>query len=388
MSFQFSEEQRDLRDLVRKLADEKVAPGAGDREERGEYPWDMVELFRQHGLFAAYIPKEYGGAGAKLVDECIVQEEISRVCNSCAAILAFANLCPYPIICGGNEEQKRKYLPLMAKGEILGAYALTEPEAGSDAASLKTTAVLDGDEYEISGTKTFISHFDVASICIVYARTNPEVKPSRGISAFVVEKKPGWEPEGLHINRLIPKMGMRAMHTFEIAFDGLRVPRENRLGEDGEGLKIAFKTLDRGRVIAGAQAVGIAQGAFDYTLSYTKKRVQFGKPIASFQGIQWMLADMYTDIEAARQLVYLAASHADSGGQDLGFYGAMAKKFSTDAAMRITTEAVQLLGGIGYTKDCPVERLMRDAKGVEIYEGTTQIQRIVIARHLIGNLNV
>lgn len=385
MSVELSEEQRGLRDLVRKLADEKVAPGAGDREEREEYPWDMVQLFREHNIFSVFIPKEYGGTGAKLTDECIVMEEISRVCNNCAAILAFSNLGPYPIICAGNKEQKQKYLPSMAQGTMLGAYALTEPDAGSDTASLKTKAVLDGRSYRISGSKTFISHFDVASICIVFARTNPEVKPSRGISAFVVEKKPGEEPEGLRIVRLLPKMGMRAMHTFEIAFDELKVPEENRLGEEGEGLKIAFRTLDRGRVIAGAQALGIAQGAFDYALKYVKNRVQFGRPIASFEGIQWMIADMYTDIEAARQLVYLAA-HANSGGKELSLYGAMAKKFSTDVAMKVTTDAVQLLGGIGYTRDCPVERLMRDAKGVEIYEGTTQIQRLVIAHHIIGAL--
>jgi len=386
MSYLLTEEQESLRQMVRRLVEEKVAPGAAEREEKGEYPWDIVEIFREHGLFALFIPEEYGGQGGRVLDQVVVAEEVAKGCNSSAAVLSFGNLGPVPILLGGSEEQKRKYLPRMASGELLGAYALSEPEAGSDAASLQTRAILEGNNYVLSGRKIFISNFDAASIVIVFARTDPQARPARGISAFVLEKEPDQVPPGISDLRSLPKMSMRAMHTFEFAMDDLRIPKENLLGKEGEGFKYALATLDRGRMIVGAQGVGTAQAALDYAVNWAKQRVQFGRPIGALQGVQFMLADMATEIEAARQLVYLAAAHCDRGGPDIAYYGAIAKLFATDVAMKATTEAVQVLGGYGYIKDHPVERWMRDAKAMQIYEGTNQVQRVVIARRLLGRL--
>ena len=380
------ESQRGLRNLACRVAEEKLAPGAAQREEKGEYPWDMVSVMKEHRFFAVPIPEEYGGLGGRMVDTCLVMEEIAGVCNNCAAIFSFSILAPYPVLLGGSEGQKEKYLPRFASGEILGAYALTEPEAGSDAAALKTQAVFQGDDYIVTGTKCFISHFDAASVVILFARTNPEVKPSRGISAFIWEKQPEKQPPGVSQMRAMPKMGMRAMHTFELELDELRISKENLIGEEGQGFSLAMQTLDRGRLSVGAQGIGTAQGAFGYALNYAKTRFQFGRPIGAFQAIQFKLADMAMEIEAARQVLYLAADYADNRHPQLTLYAAMAKCLATDVAMKVTTEAVQILGGYGYIKDFPLERFMRDAKAMQIYEGTNEIQRLVIARHLLGRL--
>jgi alkylation response protein AidB-like acyl-CoA dehydrogenase len=313
-------------------------------------------------------------------------EEIARVCNNCAAIFSFSVLAPYPVLLGDSEGQKGKYLPRFASGEILGAYALSEPEAGSDAAALKTRAVLEGDHYVITGTKCFISHFDAATVVILFARTNPQVKPSRGISAFVWEKQPDRQPLGVSQMRAMPKMGMRAVHTFELELDELRISKENLIGEEGQGFSLAMQTLDRGRLSVAAQGVGTAQGAFGYALNYAKTRFQFGRPIGAFQAIQFKLADMAMGIEAARQILYMAADYADNRHPELTLYAAMAKCLATDVAMKVTTEAVQILGGYGYIRDFPLERFMRDAKAMQIYEGTNEIQRLVIARHFLGRL--
>jgi alkylation response protein AidB-like acyl-CoA dehydrogenase len=370
------ESQRGVRNLAYQVAEEKLAPGAAQREEKGDYPWDMVSVMKEHRFFAVPIPEEYGGLGGKMVDTCLVMEEIARVCNNCAAIFSFSVLAPYPVLLGGSETQKEKYLPKFASGELLGAYA----------AALKTRAVVQGDDYVITGTKCFISHFDAASVVIVFARTNPEVKPSRGISAFIWEKKPERQPPGVSHMRAMPKMGMRAVRTIELELDELRISKQNLIGEEGQGFPLAMQTLDRGRLSVGAQGVGTAQGAFSYALNYAKTRFQFGRPIGTFQAIQFKLADMAVEIEAARQILYLAADYADDRHPQLTLYAAMAKCLATDVAMKVTTEAVQILGGYGYMKDFPLERFMRDAKAMQIYEGTNEIQRLVIARHLLGRL--
>jgi alkylation response protein AidB-like acyl-CoA dehydrogenase len=386
LHYKLTKEQESLRSIARKVAQEKVAKGANERDEKGDYPWDMVEVFRQNNFYALSIPEQYGGLRGKVLDLCIVIEEIGKFCNSCTAMLSFAVLGPYPTLLSGNDDQKKKYLPGFATGRILGAYALSELTAGSDAASLQTSAVLEGAQYRINGEKRFISNFDVSSVCIVFARTNPETKPSRGISAFIAEKEPNKIPPWTPKARSMPKMGMRAMHTFELTLKDLKVPKSSLLGNEGDGFKIAMATLDRGRLCTAAQGVGTACGALEYALNYASNRKQFGVPIGAFQGLQFMLADMAMETEAARQLLYMAASHADEGGSSLALYGAMAKCFATDVAMRVTTEAVQTLGGNGYIRDFPLERLMRDAKAMQIYEGTNQIQRIVVARSLLGRL--
>jgi len=386
MQYELTEEQQLLRQLAKKVAQKEIAPGANARDERGEFPWGMVEVLRKHGFYSLSIPEQYGGSAGKALDLCLVLEEVAKVCNNCVASLTFSILGPYPILIGGSEEQKRKYLPAFATGEILGSYALSEPDSGSDAASLQTRAVREGNSYIINGSKWFISQFDASSICIMFARTNPEVKASRGISAFIVEKEPNKIPPWITQAEAMPKMGMRAMHTFQLSFENLRVPKENLIGEEGDGFSIAMKTLDRGRISVAAQAVGTAQGALDYATHYAINRKQFGVPIGTFQGLRFMLADMAIETEAARQLTYMAASHADRNGPNVTLYGAMAKCFASDVAMRVTTQAVQILGGYGYIRDFPLERLMRDAKALQIYEGTNEIQRVVISRSLLGKL--
>lgn len=386
MTYRLSEEQEALRQMVRKVAREQIAPGANERDEKGHYPWDMVDIFKKSRFYALSIPEKYGGLGGKILDFCLVMEEVCRVCNNCGAILTFSVLGSYPILLGGSEKQKMEYLPSMASGQVLGAYALSEPDSGSDAASLNTQAVLEGNHYVINGSKCFISNFDAADVMILFARTNPEGKASRGISAFIVEKEREKIPSWLTRCRSMPKMGMKAMHTFELDIVGLRVPHANLIGKDGDGFTIAMETLDRGRLTVGAQGVGTAQGALDLAADWAKKRKQFGQAIGVFQGVQFMLADMAIQVEAARHLLYMAAAHADAGGLQVALYGAMAKCFATDVAMKVTTDAVQILGGYGYMRDLPAERLMRDAKAMQIYEGTNQVQRIIIARNLLGRL--
>ncbi len=379
MDFDFSEEQLAIRDTIRELVQDKVVPRAAEIDEKAEYPKDIEMLFAENGILAIPFPEEYGGISGSSVTICMGIEEIARGDATCSLILAVQALGSYPILIAGSEEQKKRFCPPLAAGK-LAAYALSEPGSGSDAAAMKTTARRYGDEYVLNGTKTFITHGSIADTLVVFARTDPDpAAGSRGISAFVLEKeKSPWKTL-----KLEHKLGIRGSPTAQIAFDEVRVPVANRLGDEGQGFKIALSVLDRSRPGIGAQALGIAQGAFEYALGYAKQRQQFGQPIASFQGLQFMLADMATQIEAARQLVYLAATKVDQKAADVTKIAAMAKMFASDMAMKVTTDCVQILGGYGYIQDYPVERMMRDAKITQIYEGTNQIQRVVISRALL-----
>lgn len=383
-SWRLTEEQEAFRQLVRQLAEERIAPRAMEYDRTGEFPWDIVQLFREQGLFSLCIPEEYGGAGTDLLTLAVVIEELARVDATAALILAVQELGALPIILGGNEQQKRRWLPALASGEKLAAFALTEPEAGSDAASVRTRAGRRGDRWVVNGTKRFITNGSVADVLVVFATVDPSLG-HRSVTAFVVEKG----TPGFAVSRLEEKMGLHASPTAELVFDECEVPDENRLGEIGEGFKIAMMTLDRSRPGVAAQALGIAQGALDYAVRYMKERRQFGRLLAEFQGLQFMVADMATHVEAARQLLYYACRliHEHGYGRlpsEVNRYAAMAKLFCSDVAMRVTTDAVQLLGGYGYVKEHPVERMMRDAKITQIYEGTSQIQKLVIARSYFG----
>ncbi|HLH67626.1 MAG TPA: acyl-CoA dehydrogenase family protein [Candidatus Dormibacteraeota bacterium] len=377
MDFNFSDEQLAIRDTIRELVQDKVAPRAAEIDEKAEYPEDIERLFAENGVLAIPFPERYGGISGSSVTICMGVEEIAKACATSSLILAVQALGSYPILIAGTEEQKRRLCPPLAQGRIC-AYALSEPGSGSDAASLRTTAKRYGDEYVLSGTKVFCTHGNIADTLVVFARTDPEAG-ARGITAFVLER----ERSPWQVLKLEHKMGIRGSPTALLAFDEVRVPAENRLGDEGYGFKIALAVLDRSRPGIGAQALGIAEGAFQYALGYATERRQFGQPIASFQGIQFMLADMATQIEAARHLVYLAATKVDEAAPDLTKVAAMAKLFASDMAMKVTTDAVQILGGYGYIRDYPVERMMRDAKITQIYEGTNQIQRVVIARRLL-----
>ncbi|MCX7785587.1 MAG: acyl-CoA dehydrogenase family protein [candidate division WOR-3 bacterium] len=382
MNYFLTDEQKAIKKLARQIAEEKVKPVRQELDEKGEFPYEIMKEFSQAGLLGIYIPEEYGGAGGGVFEMCLVVEEISRICGGVGVCYAANGLAAYPIILSASEEQKKKYLPKMASGEWIGAFGLTEPNAGSDASSIQTTAVRDGDYYVLNGTKHFITNGEVAHLYTIIASTNPE-RGGRGLSAFIVEKGTPGFTFGKHEN----KMGIRASITTELIFQDCRVPVENRIGPEGTGFITAMRTFDRTRPGVGAQALGIAQGALEAATEYTQKRVQFGAPIASLQGIQFRLAEMATKIEAARALVYAAAKHADSGAKDIAGYSSMAKLFASDVAMQVTIEAVQLFGGYGYMKDYPVEKMMRDAKITQIYEGTNEIQRLVIARELLrGNL--
>jgi alkylation response protein AidB-like acyl-CoA dehydrogenase len=378
MDFDFSEEQLAIRDTVRELVQDKVAPRAAEIDEREEYPKDVERLFVENGVLAIPIPEQYGGISGSSVTICMATEEIAKACASSSLILGVQSLGSYPILVAGTEEQKKRLCPPLAEGRI-AAYALTEPGSGSDAGAMKTTARRYGDEYVISGSKVFITHGNIADTLIVFARTDGDTGGSRGISAFVLER----ERSPWTVVKVEHKLGIKGSPTAMLAFDEVRVPAANRLGEEGQGFKIALSVLDRSRPGIGAQALGIAEGALDHAIGYAKERQQFGQPIASFQGLQFMLADMATQIEAARHLVYLAATKVDTQAPDLTKIAAMAKLFASDTAMKVTTDAVQVLGGYGYIKDYPVERMMRDAKITQIYEGTNQIQRVVISRALL-----
>jgi alkylation response protein AidB-like acyl-CoA dehydrogenase len=374
MDFEFSEEQLAIRDTIRELVQDRVAPRAAEIDEREEYPEDIERLFAENGVLAIPIPERYGGISGSSVTICMATEEIAKACASSSLILGVQSLGSYPILVAGTEEQKKRLCPPLAQGRV-AAYALTEPGSGSDAGAMKTTAKRYGDEYVISGSKVFITHGNIAETLIVFARTDAD----GGISAFVLER----ERSPWTVVKLEHKLGIKGSPTAMLAFDEVRVPAANRLGDEGQGFKIALSVLDRSRPGIGAQALGIAEGALDYAVGYAKERQQFGQPIASFQGLQFMLADMATQIEAARHLVYLAATKVDTQAHDLTKIAAMAKLFASDTAMKVTTDAVQVLGGYGYIKDYPVERMMRDAKITQIYEGTNQIQRVVISRHLL-----
>src|ERR1035437_5443371 len=366
MDFEFSAEQVAIRDTIRELVQDKVAPRAAEIDEKAEYPKDIEKLFAENGILGIPFPEEYGGISGSSVTICMGIEEIAKACASSSLILAVQALGAYPILVAGSEEQKKRLCPPLATGEKVAAYALSETDSGSYPAAMKTRAVRHGNEYVLNGTKQFITGGSVAGTLVVFAQTDPEAK-QRGISAFKLEHK----------------LGIRGSPTAQLVFEDVKVPVANRLGEEGAGFKIALAVLDRSRPGIGAQALGIAEGAFDYALNYVKERKQFGQPIASFQGIQFMLADIATQIEAARYLVYRAASKVDAKAPDLTKIAAMAKLFASDMAMKVTTECVQLLGGYGYISDYPVERMMRDAKITQIYEGTNQIQRVVIARALL-----
>jgi len=376
---QLNDEQETIRQSVRELARERVAPRAAAIDETEEYPWDVVELFRSHDIYSLPFAPEYGGLSGSALTLCIAIEEIAKVSATAALLLAVQALGGYPVMLAGSAAQKQRFLPDLASGRRLGAYALSEANAGSDPASMQTRAVKRGDEYVITGSKMWITNGSVADILVVFAKTDPALK-SRGVSAFVVERD---HAPGLTASQIHGKLGVRGSDTAELHFDDVIVPAANRLGNEGQGFRIALAVLDRSRPSVAAQALGIAQGALDYAVQYAKDRHQFGKPIADFQGIQFMLADMEAQTAAARALVYRAADLVDRKSPEVTHAAAICKLFAADTAMRVTTDAVQVLGGYGYVREYPVERMMRDAKITQIYEGTSQVQRVVIARDLL-----
>jgi len=373
-----TEEQKMIRDLARQIADEKIRPAAAELDEKEEFPWPVLKTIAESDLCGVYIDEEYGGTGSGAVGLCLVTEEFSKACGGIAVSYAASALGSYPIILYGTEEQKKKYLPDIASGKRLAAFALTEAGAGSDAGAVSTTATKEGDHYVLNGVKQWITNGGEAEVYTVVAMTD-KTKGSRGASIFIVEKgTPGFE-----FGKKEKKLGIRSSATRELIFTNCKVPKENIIGKEGLGFIVAMKTFDKSRPGIGAQAVGIAQGALDHAVKYAKERVQFQKPISSFQGVQFMLADMATQVEAARALVYSAARLVDSGAKDVSKLSAMSKLFASDVAMKVTTDAIQVFGGYGYMRDYPVEKYMRDAKITQIYEGTNQIQRGVIASELI-----
>jgi len=374
-----TEEQEKFRQTIRKLAEEKVAPRSAEIDRTGEFPRDVFELFKVNDLFGLHLPKECGGTDADMITCCIFCEEMSRVDSSCSNIIGSSWLAAEPILIAGSPEQKVKYLTPLAKGEGVFAFGLTERNAGSDAGAMESIARLEGDTYILNGSKCFIANGSIAITHTIFAKTNPE-KGVRGISAFIVPR----DTPGFSIGKVEDKMGIRGCQVAELLFESCPVPKENLLGEEGRGFAYAMMTLDRTRPTIGAQAVGIAQGALDYVVKYAKERVQFGAPIANLQGLQFMLADMAIQIEAARAIVYRTASAIDHKVPSLSYLSAISKTFASDVAMRVTTDAVQIMGGYGYIKDHPVERMMRDAKITQIYEGTNQVQRVVISRALLA----
>jgi alkylation response protein AidB-like acyl-CoA dehydrogenase len=378
--FRLTEEQEMLRDAVRVLADDRVAPRAAEIDKTGEFPEDMRRLLADHDILGLPFPTEHGGLGGELLSLCLAVEQLSRACATTGLILAVQELGSLPITIAGTDDQKARWFPKLASGEQLIAFALTEAEAGSDAAAARTTARRDGDDYIIDGSKRFISQGSVADLVVVFAVTDPEAPRHKRLSAFVVEVP----SDGFTVTRVEHKMGIRGSPTAELAFTKLRVPAANRLGEEGDGWSIAMHTLDRSRPGIAAQAVGIAQGALEVATAYARDRKQFGQRIGDFQQIGAMLADMDAGTEAARQLLYKACVEIDAGAPDASRWSAMCKLVAGDTAMRVTTDAVQVLGGYGYIDEFPVERMMRDAKITQLYEGTQQIQRLVIARTLLG----
>ncbi|MEU7756134.1 acyl-CoA dehydrogenase family protein [Micromonospora sp. NPDC049101] len=376
--YQLPEEHQAIREAARAVCTAKVAPHATEADETGEFPKASYEALRAADFHAPHIPEEYGGAGADALATAIVIEEVARACASSSLIPAVNKLGTMPLLLSGSEEIKRRYLTPVASGAAMFSYCLSEPEAGSDAASMTTRAVRDGDHWVLNGVKRWITNAGVSEFYTVFAVTDPTAR-SRGISAFVVEKS---DP-GVSFGAPEKKLGIKGSPTREVYLDNVRIPADRMIGAEGTGFATAMKTLDHTRVTIAAQAVGIAQGALDYAKGYVAERRQFGKAVAEFQGVQFMLADMGMKLEAARQLTYAAAGKSERGDADLTYFGAAAKCFASDAAMEITTDAVQLLGGYGYTRDYPVERMMRDAKITQIYEGTNQVQRIVMARELL-----
>ena len=381
-TYRLTEEQALLRDAVRTLADERVAPRAAEIDKTGEFPEDLRQLLAAQDILALPFPEEYGGLGGDLLSVCLAVEQLSRACATTGLILAVQELASLPLLIAGTDEQKARFVPKLASGEQLIAFALTEAEAGSDVAAIRTTATRDGDDYVINGSKRFISHGSVADLITVFAVTDADAETPRRerLSCFVVEVP----TPGFAVTRIEHKMGMRGSPTAELAFDGVRVPAANRIGEEGAGFGLAMRTFDRSRPGIAAQAVGIAQGALEVATAYARDRKQFGKRIGDLQMVGAMLADMDAATEAARQLLYKACVEIEAGAPDASRWSAMCKLVAGDAAMRVTTDAVQVLGGYGYIDEFPVERMMRDAKLTQLYEGTQQIQRLVVARALLG----
>lgn len=381
MDYLLTDEQKMVQELSRKIAKDKIQPVAAKYDQTEEYPWEVMKVLAQSDLFGIFVPQEYGGTGGGVLDLCLVTEELSRACGGIAVCYAASALGTFPIILFGSDEQKKKYLPDLASGKKIAAFGLTEPEAGSDASAIKTTAKKDGNHYILNGLKHFITNGGDAEIYVVIAMTD-KTRGARGASAFIVEKG----TPGFTFGKKEDKLGIRASSTRELVFTDCKIPKENLLSKEGMGFIVTMKTFDMSRPGVAAQAVGIAQGALDLAVAYAKQRVQFGKAISTFQGIQWMLADMATQVEASRALVYATARMVDAGHKDVAKDSAMAKMYASDVAMKVTTDALQIFGGYGYMRDYPIEKYMRDAKITQIYEGTNQVQRSIIALKLIKEM--
>ena len=379
MTYRLTPEHEELRAVVRELAEERIAPRAAQIDESREFPWDLKELLAKQDLLGAGLPEQYGGTGLDGISQAILVEEIARADATTSLIPMVQNLGALPIVLAGNEDQKERYFPRLASGEWLIAFGLTEAAAGSDVASNRMRARLEGDCYRLTGSKRFITHGSIANVLTVFALTDPDAGGRKGMSAFIVEA----DTPGFSAPRVEHKMGIRGSPTAELNFDEVQVPIANRIGEEGQGFKIAMATLDQSRLGVAAQAVGIAQGALDAAVAYAADRQQFGQRVVDFEGIQFMLADMASRTEAARQLTYAACAAVDAKVADLPYWTSAAKLIAGDTAMAVTTDAVQVLGGYGYISEYPVERMMRDAKITQLYEGTQQIQRVVIARQLL-----
>ncbi len=381
MDYLLTEEQKMIKDLAHKIAEEKVRPVAAKYDKTEDFPWDVLKVIGESDLFSLFIPEEYGGMGVSVTNLCLATEELSRACGGIAVCYAASALGTFPIVLFGNDAQKKKYLPDLAKGKKIAAFGLTEPEAGSDASAIKTSARKEGDYYILNGTKHFITNGGEAETYTVVAKTD-KTKGARGASAFILEKG----TKGFTFGKKEDKLGIRASTTMELIFNDCKVPAENLLSKEGMGFIVTMKTFDMSRPGVAAQALGIGQGALELAVKYSRQRVQFGKAISSFQGIQWMLADMATELEAARALVYACAREVDAGVKDVARDSAMAKLFASDVAFKICDQALQIHGGYGYMRDYPIEKYLRDAKITQIYEGTNQIQRNIIGLQLIKDL--
>ena len=380
-AFLLSDEHQELREHLRRFAEEQVAPHAAEADERAEYPWKSFEAYRDSGFVRLPYPAEHGGDGGDYVAYALLVEEVARVCGASSLFVLISRLACEPILRHGSPELAARIVPKVAAGDWQGSYCLSEPQAGSDVAAMTTRAVRDGDHYVLNGRKVWITNAGISDFYTVFAKTDPDAG-HRGMSVFVVEK----DFPGFSIGKIESKMGMRGSPTGELLFDDVAVPASNLVGEEGAGWRYAMAALDGSRPIVGAQAVGLAQGALDAAVRYATERSQFGNRVADFQGIQFLLAEMATKVEAARLLVYRACSMVDAGAPGVSQASAMAKMFASDTAMQVATDAVQVLGGVGYVRDFPVERIMRDAKATQIYEGTNQVQRVVIARRMLDEL--
>jgi alkylation response protein AidB-like acyl-CoA dehydrogenase len=381
MNYLLTDEQKMIKDLAHKIAEEKIRPVAAKFDKTEEFPWEIMKVIADSDLFGLFVPEEYGGMGVSVMNLCLATEELSRACGGIAVCYAASALGTFPIVLYGNDAQKKKYLPDIAKGKKLAAFGLTEPEAGSDAGSLKTTARKEGNYYILNGTKHFITNGGDAETYSVVAITDKS-KGARGASAFIVEKG----TKGFTFGKKEDKLGIRASSTMELIFNDCKIPAENLLAKEGMGFIVTMRTFDMSRPGVAAQALGIGQGALELAVKYSRQRKQFDKPISSFQGIQWMIADMATEMEAARALVYACARAVDAGDKDIGAASAMAKLFASDTAFKVCDMALQIHGGYGYMKDYPIEKYLRDAKITQIYEGTNQIQRNIIGLQTIKDL--